>query len=152
MKWPSYDGSRKTGLRARFMWIIYVAIAQHFVWAWCLWREPACGNVTSIACMSLWLGPALWFVLFIVAFLALISSFYHKTVASKLLVVPQQLLLLVSSAGAINAIFTEKFADGVHRNLYFILADQIPAVLIAVGHTFALLELFRSPKILYVRK
>ena len=45
-------------------------------------------------------------------------------------------LLLVSAVGAIRAMVISAYGDGVQRPRAFIIADQLPIVLIAVFHLF----------------
>ena len=52
----------------------------------------------------------------------------------------QQYLLLMSAGAAIRAISDSSFADGVIRPRTFIASDQLPSILAAVFHSFALIE------------
>lgn len=56
-----------------------------------------------------------------------------------LFLMPQQALLLFSAFAAINAITTQHYADGVMRPLAFILTDQMPVVLLTIGHSLGLI-------------
>jgi hypothetical protein len=60
------------------------------------------------------------------------------------LMVPQQFLLFISAGGAIQAMVEGQFADGTIRSVYFLLADQSPAVLAAIGHTLAIVATARA--------
>lgn len=59
---------------------------------------------------------------------------------SLLLLLPQQILLLLSAGGAVQAISIGSFADGIARSRYFIGADQIYAILLAIIQTIALVK------------
>lgn len=55
------------------------------------------------------------------------------------LMIPQQSLLLISAFGAITAIVTGQYADGVERARGFIAADQVHIILAATSHAFAII-------------
>jgi hypothetical protein len=55
---------------------------------------------------------------------------------------PQQLVLGISAAGASLAIYHSHYADGVPRPATFIAADQLAVILTWGGHTAALMLLF----------
>jgi len=57
------------------------------------------------------------------------------------LALPQQFILMESLIGAVIAISTSSFADGVIRPRLFIAADQVPAILAAILHTMAIVNL-----------
>jgi hypothetical protein len=78
--------------------------------------------------------------LFGVAVLALLAVFSRGLIYVWLLI-PQQIVLMMSAAGAITAVYLSHFADGVERARIFIAADQIPVVLAALGHTAAIIAL-----------
>lgn len=56
----------------------------------------------------------------------------------------QQSLLTVSSISAVTAIISGHYADGVARPMAFILVDQLPMVMIAVLHSFAVVSFARK--------
>lgn len=62
-----------------------------------------------------------------------------------LLLLPQQFVLLCSAGSGILATILGHYADGVARSWTFILADQLPSILIAVLYTTALIEIVRRP-------
>lgn len=53
---------------------------------------------------------------------------------------PQQSLLIMSALEAIQAVVTQQYTDGVLRAWAFILADQLPRILLATCHSHALIE------------
>jgi hypothetical protein len=59
--------------------------------------------------------------------------------ADTALMLPQQILLLVSAGGSVAAILASQYADGTPAPLAHILTDQIPGVIAAVLHSYALL-------------
>lgn len=123
---------------------IWYAIALHLLWAFLLvWNESAT-NATALAALSR-LFPAvtgLVIVLFVVSLLAICGLFYRGNGPwGILLLVPQQLALGVSAAGAIRAMWLGQFADGVERSHVFLIADQCPAVLAFSVHSATILFL-----------
>lgn len=127
---------------SRRKWVIWYAIALHFVWGVCLLFSPDPLGVTAIhtfggALPHRWLGA-----LFIgVAVFAAVEMMAQRWGFWWLmLLIPQQAVLMLSAWGALHAISTSRFADGVPRPPLFILCDQLPAVLAAVFHSAALIE------------
>jgi hypothetical protein len=55
---------------------------------------------------------------------------------------PQQLVLGISAAGSILAMYNSHYADGVPRAASFIIADQLAVVLTWMFHTLAILYLY----------
>lgn len=77
-----------------------------------------------------------------VASAAIYGTTKTMTARGKILyVLPQQLLLGVSAAGAILAMYHSQYADGVGRPGTFIIADQLAVVLTWLAHTAAILFL-----------
>jgi hypothetical protein len=60
---------------------------------------------------------------------------------------PQQTLLIVSAIGGMVAAALGHYADGVMRPHLFIAADQLPGVVAAVCHSFAIIDLHRQHRI-----
>lgn len=80
--------------------------------------------------------PILMMILVMSSVLATAGLIIETTWAA-LLFIPQQLILMASASGSIDAMWLGQFADGVLRPHAFIAADQIYAVIIATGHTIA---------------
>lgn len=57
-----------------------------------------------------------------------------------LLFVPQAIFVLLAATGAVQAVLTGEFADGVRRSHWFIAADQAPPILIACLHQWVLIR------------
>lgn len=67
------------------------------------------------------------------------------------LLLPQQLLLMVTALTAFVAVAVGHYADGVVRPRLFIAADQLPAVIAALCHTFAVVDVHRRQRIRRMR-
>lgn len=120
--------------------MVLFAIVLHLVWAWLLVFDPSPLNVNAIDALYRYIHPApvLIVVIMSAALMALAGIFTTKPWIL-LLLIPQQALLMMSAAGAIESMWLGQFADGVLRPHSFIVADQIYSVLAAVGHTTAII-------------
>lgn len=56
------------------------------------------------------------------------------------MLLPQQLIAMIVSLGAIIPVWNEVYPDGVARGWRFILADQALAVLLGTFHTLAIID------------
>jgi hypothetical protein len=122
--------------------MVFYGCLLHLVWAGTLLIENTAMNGTAMHALYVMFGSVN--ILF-VALLAVsgcaawgaISQWRH----AMFLVIPQQIFLLVSAAGALEAMWLGQFADGVLRSSAFIVADQIYVVLTAFGHSIAIISL-----------
>ena len=133
-------------MRLRYPLIIILALVQHLVWASALMIDPAAGFVTAIHALVLFLGQtgtvaALTFG----SIMSLMALFANSSRSVGWLLIPQQVILCVSGAGAIEAMWLSQFADGVIRPQAFLIADQLPALLFAIGHTVAIFKTVVAP-------
>lgn len=125
-------------------WIIWYAILLQSCWGAMLIFSPIITDITAIhSTMLLFKHRGLLAVVYLIAALGSavslttdrFSPFKHF-----LMLLPQQFLLLISALGAANAMYLSQFADGVIRPRQFLIADQLPSVLIALLHTCAIIE------------
>lgn len=125
--------------RAISIMVLY-AIALHVAWAVILIFDDSALSVNAINALHRYISftPLLIAVIFGAAAMALIGLF---TTLPWILIflIPQQALLMMSAAGAIESMWLGQFADGVLRPHAFIAADQIYSVLAAIGHTVAII-------------
>lgn len=126
-------------------WVIWYAILLHYWWAFMLSVSAAPLGVTALhsARMFLFNGTITAVIMFLVATMALISlvlSFRGWWNLGMLL--PQQILLVFSAVGAVGAIASGHFPTGTDSFPWeFISADQAPAILVALLHTAAIIDL-----------
>ena len=124
--------------------IILYAVILHFSWGVLLLLDDSAGWATAVHSVLVWLGPsyATAAIMFVVAIGA--AAGLHRRLAHSLwgvgLMLPQQIVLITSAAGAIQAMALSSFADGVVRPAAFIIADQLPVVLVAIAHTVAIVS------------
>lgn len=130
--------------QARTYWILWYAIAIHAIWGVCLLFSDDPTMTTPIHELSELIPhhQVLAVVLLLASTLAGWSAWGAPTRVRLAAVLPQQVLLVLSTFGAIAAISHSAYADGVVRPQLFILADQSPAVVATVCHTLALLQLY----------
>lgn len=119
--------------------MVLYAVSLHIAWAIFLFIDPAATNATAVHALARWIHPP--------AFLACSVAAVGSAAALALvlntswivwLLVPQQVFLMMSAAGAVEAIWLAQFADGVFRPRAFIAADQFYSILAAFWHTVAI--------------
>lgn len=119
--------------------MVLFAITLHLTWAATLLIDSSATSATAVNALFRFITLPLLLVAIIAtaALLALIAM-VTRSQWTLLLLLPQQVLLMMSAAGAIEAVWTAQFADGVIRPRAFIAADQLYSVLAAVWHTVAI--------------
>lgn len=119
--------------------IVIYCILLHLCWAGLVWYSHDAVGATAVNALFKVLGSDA-FLSFTLVFASLSATcaMFLRVPWSVLLLTPQQVLLLISAAGAISAMVASQFADGVIRPQAFIIADQIHIVLAAVGHAAAI--------------
>ena len=68
------------------------------------------------------------------------AALSRPTTTGMLLLLPQQTILVISASGALRAAVQGHYADGVARPGAFILADQLPVVVLMLCHWWALVR------------
>lgn len=124
--------------------IVLYAVLLHIIWAVSLIINPAVSGVTGIHILLHYMGSPLLtaIVLLAAAVFAVLGCVVWQPYRAFFLL-PQQLLLLLSASGALWAMITAQYADGVLRTHTFLIADQAPALLAAAFHTIAIVVLAR---------
>ena len=126
-------------------WIIWYALALHLWWGLllCVSSEQLLftGVWTLYELLPQWAAGAWLLLVAVLAFSALTTK---ASISGLFRILPQQMTLVVSAGDAIVATYHSQYADGVTRPSAFILADQIPAVLIAVFHTCAVVDVYAT--------
>lgn len=127
-------------------WIIWYAIALHWIWGATLLSTSVPLGVTAISTvihLGLVSGSMAGVFFLIVAAVAVIGVLAPKPVGA-IFLIPQTCVLWLAAYGALHAMFRGSFADGVIRPVSFLLTDQAPAVLAAAFHTLAVIGLARK--------
>lgn len=135
----------------RFSWMIYYAVFLHGIWALMIIASEDPFGSTPVHVLEF--GPRLLTALLLggTAAMAVVGIGKRGTTAGWLLLLPQQVLLIVSAIGGIAAAALGHYADGVTRPHLFIAADQLPGIVAAVCHTFAIIDLHRMHRIRSIR-
>lgn len=116
--------------------VVWFAIVLHWVWGTLLLMGPAPLGVTAIATMTHWgvvTAQNLGIFYLLTSLLAAVGLAAPKYIGY-IFICPQQIALFISAFGALSAMMTGTFADGVIRPTAFLVADQLPIVLLAVFH------------------
>lgn len=121
--------------------MVLYAVALHWTWAAILLFDSDATHATALNAVFRYIYPeALLITVLSTAASAALCGLILRSPWSLLLLLPQQVILMMSAAGAIEAMWNMQFADGVIRPMAFIAADQIYSVLAAIGHTAALIR------------
>jgi hypothetical protein len=122
-------------------------IALHMSWSVILILDPAAIGATALSVFPyLFRGPdATSAILLFVGLLAAVTVLLRFPGRAWLLL-PQQVILLVSAYTATAAAVLGQYADGVPRPAAFILADQLHSILAAGGHAVAIFALWRADR------
>ncbi len=132
-------------------YIIGATSLLHLGWGVLLCINKEAGNSTPVNIFFMFFNRPtivlLFFGVSILAFLFLRQRL-GQTINARhlsLLLLPQQCVLLCSAGSGLLAAILGHYADGVARPWTFILADQLPAILIAILYTTAVIEIVRRP-------
>lgn len=121
--------------------MILYAVALHLIWAIAGIHDHSAYNSTALAAIFRMFQDATPVILIIVAVLAFIAVELRQTaVVTFALILPQQTVLIISAFGSLHAMIAGHYADGIERSQAFIVADQVPAILAALGHTAAIIQ------------
>ena len=119
--------------------MVLYAIALHLSWSFILLFDHGAINATAVHALARYIYPVGLLVWVIAgAALAALVALLTRSIWTVVLLLPQQVLLMMSASGAVEAIWLSQFADGVIRSRAFIAADQLYSVLAAIGHTMAI--------------
>lgn len=128
---------------SRYPISICVACLMHMIWSIGLVFDHDAIHATGLQTVLVIAREPIWaaFLFGTVAFLAFLGIVVHQTWVRVILILPQQVVLWFSVVGAGHAMYLGQFADGTIRSHWFLIVDQVPVILIAMGHTAALLML-----------
>ena len=135
--WRGEDDTMRTSF------IVWYAVLQHVFWALLLVIDPRAAWCTGLhSILDIFSGSVSSSIAMLVlaTITSMVALFMQMSLLRFMLLIPQQLILLISGIGAIHAMRLSQFADGVVRPWAFIAADQTPYVLVAALHTLAILD------------
>jgi hypothetical protein len=121
------------------------ACLKHVTWGVLLFIDPdEVSQVTGVhGIVESFGGPQLTAAILIAATVVVIYS-WNKPFAA-LAMIPQQFILYVIAVHVMFHMVTGTFADGTVRSSIFLITDQLPALLLAVLHTVAIIEKAIAP-------
>ncbi len=127
----------------RIPWIVWCVVWLHVSWAVFLLASPATMNCTPIHWLAESFHSNRWVLsawLFMTAYCG--YRWTRRGIQSSILLLPQQIVLVISAGGSIVSAVTQQYADGVIRPWSFIGAGEAVNVMVAAAHTCALLEVY----------
>lgn len=127
--------------------MLWYGVSVHILWGGLLLMSPRPANTTPLGLFSA--APHLiTAALMLTAAVTAVAGLMQPApgMRSLGLLLPQQMLLLLTAFSALDAVIGSAYSDGVIRSRAFIGADQLPIVIIVVMHTAALIEMhWRMP-------
>jgi len=129
------------------IWIVWYGALIHLGWAVLIalhaaaeGSTPVSGIVKGLSQLGLSSRPAIIIILVVSSLLALsvILNERTRTVWTILALLPQQMLLVMSSWASLRAMSQGMYADGIIRPHAFIEADQLPSLVAAAVYTVAI--------------
>lgn len=135
----------------RYTWMVYYAVLLHGIWALMLIVSDEPFGSTPVSSLRFGHRLVTAGLLLAASGMAVRGIAKRGTTVGWLLLLPQQVLLLISAVGGIAAMVLGHYADGVERPSLFIAADQMPGVIAAFTHTFAVVDLHRRQRIKRMR-
>ncbi len=120
--------------------IIIYAVLLHISWSVIGYLDPSSYGATALSGLYEIFGKYTSMGCFLVAGLAIIGLWIKPSLGGLSAMLPQQAFLMISAFGAAHAIGVGHFSDGTVRAAAFIAADQMPAIIAAIGHTIAIVQ------------
>lgn len=136
--WLDYSGQYLVSRVASSLMVLYCT-ALHLFWGLLILVDIRALGATPVAALHVLFNfPLISIVLILVSILAM-AGLCISLPWNVAFLLPQQSLLLISAAGAIAAICSGQFADGVIRPVAFIAVDQVHVILASIGHAIAII-------------
>jgi len=122
----------------RFRFIFFLAITLHLTWAVLLLSDASPAGTTPISQTATIFGRYWTAAVFAVVGLAALYALWRDN-ANPFWLIPQTAILGAATAGGLAAVASGQYADGTARPWQFILADQLPTILLALFHLIAVI-------------
>lgn len=135
----------------RYAWMIYYATFLLCAWAIMLLFSADPFGSTPVSALKFGHRFIAAPVLLAASALAMRGVRRRGTPSGWLLMMPQQALLILSAIAALAAIASGHYADLEPRPRLFIAADQMPGIVAAFCHTFAIIDLHRTSRVRRMR-
>lgn len=130
-----------SGFASRPWLIVPICAAMHVTYATAFLIDRGVGDITALALVHALFGRLLWIVLLSVAAMSLVPMFIRmRAECVHLCLWPQQTVLFLMAASALEAALQGRYPDGYARSFVFIFSDQCYAIYLALGHLAATLR------------
>lgn len=127
-----------TGLASRPWLIVPLCAGLHATYAVSFLIDPSVGSITALHLLHNMTGRLMWVALLFVAATSLVPMVVEmRSSRVHLWLWPQQLVLFMMAAAALEAAARGSYPDGIVRPWTFILADQCYAPGLALAHLAA---------------
>ena len=127
-------------------WLLpHFVLVKHLCWALLLAISADTAGGTAVGSITRTVGGR-WSAVIILCSVSLLAMAAHRLHSTKrlALLAPQQIIVSVSAWGALVAVFSQQYGDGVLRPWAFIAGDQLSLILLMAAHTWAILLLCQS--------
>lgn len=125
----------------KFSWTIFYVTTLHLIWGILLLLDNSPFSTNPIGFFEIFLSQTATAVLFLFAGILAILAYKIKiSLNSFILLVPQQILLLLTSFSGIRSALKGHYIDGVIRPGIFIITDQLPIILLSFVYGLAIYE------------
>lgn len=125
--------------------MVLYCIALHVWWAFMVVIDASALNATALNALIHMVSNrwTICLALLVSSSMSLIGVLLQTKWAG-VLFIPQLIMLMLSSAGVVDAVWLSHFADGVVRSRVFIAADQMHILLTAIGYSVAVITHIRA--------
>lgn len=127
--------------------MVLYATLLHICWGTAILIDEQSLTATALDALYRFLPypVGLAIVLISTALMAMVGVFARAGgVRIALLLIPQQTIMMMTAAGAVEAMWLGHFADGVLRPHAYVFVSQVNYVIAALGHTLALISTAHS--------
>lgn len=122
-------------------WVIFYVTCLHLVWGTLLLIDGSPFSTNPIGFFNLFITQTTTAFFFLMAgVLALVAIKIKNILNSFLFLLPQQILLLLTSFSGIVSALRGHYIDGTVRPEIFIFADQLPIILLSLFYGLAIYE------------
>lgn len=128
-------------------YIVLFAAALNLGWSALLFIDPDLGGATPLHILVMFFGgPIPTAIILVLAAASGLTYIRIRAVSQDwsewlpVLLLPQMVLLWMSAVAGILAVLSKHYADGTIRPWPFILADQLPVMLLALLYTATVVE------------
>jgi hypothetical protein len=119
--------------------LCWLVVTLFLAWGTMLVMSPDPLGSTPVASASRYF-PAEHYIIGVVTLMAAVLGAYGIYRGLTLLLLPLAVMLTLAAMNSVDAVWQGHYADGVERPRLFILADQLPIILLAAYYYVAVLR------------